>query len=219
MSERAQRYVLWLVAAALVAGTGLALRYAKNYRDQAASFVPGAGGPLLPGGVDLRFQNVRIVGRKNNQKAWTVRTDRIDTTKTRNRVEFAGNIKAELWEKNQPRARFSAPFANYDTVSQSLSAYGKLTCDIWGADRKPSDPAPFHLQAGQLWWGVGSETVRCAGKVEATAPGANVSGDNLTINLKTRDYTLQNMNARFTIDESGTLPAPMSGLNEGILTP
>ena len=209
-----QRYMLWIFAALLVAGTGLALRYAKNYRDQAASLLPGAGGMFLPGGVDLRFHHVRIVGRKNNQKAWTIRTDRIDTTKTRNRVDFSGNIEAVLLQSGKPRAKFSAPFATYDTQAQNLSAYGKLTCDIWDA-KQGQDAAPFHIEAGQLWWGIGSETVRCAGKARATAPGATVSGDDFTINLRTRDYTLQNLNARFTIQEDGQLPAGLPGLPEG----
>lgn len=213
MSERAQRYILWIVAALLVAGTGLALRYAKNYREQAASFVPGGGGPLLPGDVNLRFQAVRIVGRRNNQKAWTVRADRIDTTKTRNRVDFSGNIRAELIQTGKVRAQFAAPFATYDVQGQNLTAFGKLTCDVWGSTKSK---APFHLEAGQLWWGIGTETVRCGGKVHGTAPGTNVTGDDLTINLRTRDYTLRNLNARFTIEEGGEVPTALPGLPEGL---
>ena len=215
MSDRAQRYFLWIFAALLVAGTGLALRYAKNYREQAASFVPGAGAGLLPGGVDLRFQNVRVVGRKNNQRAWTLQAGRVDTTKNYNRVEFAENIKAILWQNNTPRARFSAPFATYDTQGQSLSAYGKLSADVWSASQKMNSVPPFHLEAGRLFWGVGTNTLRCEGAVRATAPGANITGDNLTVNLQTRDYTLQNLNARFTIGADGTAPA-IPDLPEGV---
>ncbi len=214
MSERAQRYFLWILAAALVAGTGLALRYAKNYRDQAASFVPGAGG-FLPGGINLRFQNVTIVGRKNGQKAWTVKADRVDTTKERNRVEFAGNLRAVLYQDKKVRAKFSAPFANYDAVGQNLTAFGALACDVWDEKSNASAPAPFHISAGQLFWGVGSQTLRCAGPVTATGPGATITGNDIVVDLRTRDYTLQNLNARFTITEGGSFPAGSTILPEG----
>ena len=214
MSERAQRYFLWIFAAALVAGTGLALRYAKNYRNQAASFLPGTGAGLLPGGVDLRFQNVRVAGRKDNKKAWTLRAGRVDTTKNYNRVEFSGNIKAQLLSGEKPRARFSAPLATYDTQGQSLTAFGSLTADVWSKSQKPGSVPPFHLEAGQLFWGVGTNLLRCAGKVRASAPGADVTGNDLTINLQTRDYTLQNLHAEFVIQDGNAPVVPE--LPEGV---
>ena len=64
----------------------------------------------------------------------------MDTTKERNRVEFAGNLRAVLYRDKKPRAKFSAPFATYDAVGQNLTAFGNLTCDVW--DEKSGTQTP-----------------------------------------------------------------------------
>src|SRR5262245_16387438 len=119
MSERAQRLLLWTLAAALVAGTAFSLRFARGYRAVAglAPVTPG-----LPPNVILRLGGIRTEGRRDGRRAWTLRADRVDTTRSHDRVDFAGNVKATLLlPDGKPRATIAAPSASYTDNNKSLS--------------------------------------------------------------------------------------------------
>lgn len=198
MSDRAQRISLWAAAVLLVVGTGLALRYARGYRPLAGL---AASGPALPGDIALRFERISVIGRANNQPAWTLTADRIDTTRSRSRIDFSGSIKATLLRNGKSRASFTAPFATYDTGSQALQATGQLICLIRPPKREDDRNNELRIESSLLNWYVGSHLVACPGKVTASLPGMTVRGEQFQVDLRTRNYSLKNIAAVFLVEE------------------
>jgi lipopolysaccharide assembly outer membrane protein LptD (OstA) len=221
MSERLQRYVLWLLAVTLVVGTGLALKYARGYRP-AAGFA-FSGPPALPGDVALRFNTVKVIGRKDNRRAWILKAGRVDTTRSRSRVDFSGNVEATLLNQECPRATFTAPQATYDVGAKVLVAAGQVACVVQPATGTGSRTSidsrrPLRIEANQVVWNVGSQTVACPGTVRVTLPDLTVTGDDLTVDLRTREHSVKRFHATLTLtDDSGSrLPAIVNAL-KGLL--
>lgn len=206
MSDRAQRILILLLAIGLVGGTVAALKYARGYRPLAGL---GPAGPSGPGDIGIHFQDVKVIGRKDNKRAWTLRADTVDTTRSKSRVAFQGNIRAELLEGKQVRAIVTAPQANFDVNAKVLAASGDLTCRIRPTNPRQKDD--LVVRTDQVYWNVGAKTVLCPNTVTVTAPNASVTGRQLDINIATRDFTLTNFRADFAVEE-GDAP---STLGEG----
>ncbi len=208
MSGRLQNVLLFLLAAVLVGGTALAIKYSTGYRPLAGF---GPSGPPLPGDIALRFSQVRVVGRKDNRRAWRVTADQVDTTKAKTRVDFHGNITAELLnEKEKQRAVVTAPQASYDVPRQLLTANGKLLCLIHPVSGAvgPQAKGDLKVETDSLVWNVGAKSVLCSNTVTATMPDAHISGKMFSVNLETREFSLANVQADFVIEENrepGTL--------------
>lgn len=217
MSERLQRYLLWFLALTLVLGTGLALKYVRGYRPVAGyAFVNPSE---LPGDIALRFENVRAVGRSNNQRAWVLTAKRIDTTRTRSRIDFSGGVEATLLDQGVPRAVFHAPQATFDSGAKLLVAAGQIDCTVrpaksGGGPQIGDAGKPLHFETTQVIWNVGSRTVMCPGTVEVETPGLQVRGVNLTVDLRTREHSLKQFQATMTLndDASSDLPRTLKGL-------
>ena len=216
MSERLQRYLLWFLAIGLVVGTGLALRYARGYRPVAGfSF---SGPPPLPGDVSLQFDKVRVVGRRDHQKAWTLMAGRVATTRTRSRVDFSGGVEATLIEQGKPRATFSSPQATFDVGAKTLVAAGQVVCVVQPAANAGSHAAPLRVEANQVVWNVGSRMVSCPGPVKINLSDLTVSGNDLTVDLRTREHSMKQFHAQLTLNDNreSALPAAVGAL-QGLL--
>lgn len=206
MSDRAQRIVLWCLAVLLVVGTGLALRYARGYRPLVGLTPTDAS--ALPGDVTLRFEGIKVVGRSNNQPAWRLTADRIDTTRSRSRLDFSGNIEASLLQSGKARAIFTAPFATFDANARALQATGNLLCRVRSPKRLNDTKNELRIETSLLNWIVGSDLILCPGIVRATLPGVEVKGQQFQVDLRTRKYSLKNVTASFVVEEDnieGTL--------------
>ncbi len=195
MSEQAQRVVLWGLAILLVGGTSLALRYARGYRPLAG--LPGADAPLLPGDVGIRFENMTVAGRDRGKPAWTIRARRVETTRGRGRISFSGGVAASLLPgKDRPAATLTASSAAYDEIRRTLSLQGDILCAV----------RDLRVQTDTLFWDAGSRLVRCPGAIRATDRRGTLSGRDLAVNIRTREYTLRNIHLRFPVNEAGDLP-------------
>jgi hypothetical protein len=194
MTDRAQRIALWIVALLLVVGTGLALRFARGYRPLAGLSSPGSP---LPADVGVRFDGITVVGRHKNRPAWTLTAGRVDTTRSRSRVEFSGGIRAALLpDKGRPAATIAAPAASYDALSRILQVSGNIVCRA----------GDLRINTASAQWEAGSNTVRCPGAVLAAHPRGEVRGEQLVVNIRTREYTLRNVRAGFRVDPTEELP-------------
>jgi hypothetical protein len=194
MTDRAQRLVLWIVALALVAGTGLALRFARGYRPLAG--LPPVPSPFDRGDGGLRFDGVTVVGRDRDRAAWTVNAGRVETTRSRGRVTFAGGIRADLLDAaGKSSATLTAPTATYDDLGRRLRLEGKIVCRV----------RDLSVTATRLEWDVGADQIRCPGPVRATLPRGEVRGEQLTVDVRSRAFRLRNVAARFLVNEAQDL--------------
>lgn len=189
MSDRAQRITLWILAVLLVTGTSLALRYARGYRPLAG--LPASS--AFPPNVNLRFEDIRVVGRSKGRPAWVLTAGRVETTRSRSRIEFADGVGATLLQNGRPAANLSAPTASYDTVSRSLRLWGSIVCHV--RNLRVSTPV--------LFWDAGSNLVRCPGLVRITHARGDVRGEQLTVDIRGHEYTLRNVHAEFDVDPFG----------------
>lgn len=209
MTERAQQLLLWSLAIVLVVGTALALRYLKGY-SPLAGFAPSSS--PLPAGIVLRFDRVRAVGRSENHPAWTLTADNVDTTQGRTRVTFRGNVHAELLQQGKARATMTADRAVYDPQQKVLAVDNGISCKV-------RDPATgrntLQIHADDIQWQVNSHLVRSSGLVRATFDnGDTVQGDQMALDIQTRDMSLKNIRATFYVQEGGdTPPRLLQGLN------
>ena len=197
MSDRAQQVFLWILTIVLVGGTVVALNFARGYRPLAG--IPGPSS-LLPPEIGLRFNKVRVVGRADNQPAWILNADHIDTSRSHTRVDFTGKITATLLKDGKtPRATVTAGRASYDILRQKLSVSDGITCRVPGD--KPGT-TPLIINGPDLEWEVSSQIVRSNGPVKATFDGGDtIQGDQAVVDLKTKNKSFKNVHATFYVDE------------------
>lgn len=193
MSDKAQRVVLWTLALLLTVGTGLALRYARGYRPLA-----GFGGTSLPPRhLGIRFDGIKAVGREGGRRSWVLTAGRMETTPSRTQLLFSDGIRATLFPlKNRPAATLTARSATYDDTRRALQIAGSIVCTVRG----------LRLLGETVEWDAGSSVVRSPGAVRAVHPRGEVRGEQLTINIRTGEYTLRNIQAEFRVDPSEELP-------------
>ncbi len=188
MTDRAQRIALWIIAVLLVVGTSLALRYARGYRPLAGL---GGGTPVFPADVGIRFDRITVIGRDKGRPAWTLKAGRVQTTRSRSRVDFSGGIQAALLDKGKPAATLTAPTATYDNFARALRLSGNIVCTV----------RDLRISTGALNWDAGSNLVRCPGPVRATLRQGEVTGADLTLDLRTRTVTVRNAEANTTVED------------------
>ena len=189
MTDRAQRIALWTLALLLVAGTGLALRYARGYRPLAGLTNQGS---LFPSEIGIRFDGITVVGRHKGRPAWTLKAGRVETTRSRSRVDFTGGIEAGLLpSKGVPAATLTARAAAYDNGARALRLWGDLVCTV----------RDLRITAGALTWDAGSNLVRCPGPVHATFRQGQITGQDMTVDLRTRTLTVRDAKANITLED------------------
>jgi hypothetical protein len=197
MSEQAQRILLWCAAVLLVAGTAIALRYAQSYRTIAG--IPAIG-QMLPPNVNLRLERLTIRGRKDNQPAWVLKADRLDSSRLRDRLDFSGNVNAVLIREGVTRATLTAATASYVDPPKVLTVAGNLKALLKG---DPQSAVPeVRFETNQVVWNVGAKTVSCPDRVRLAYGDSFVQGEQLQIDLKTRNYSIKNMTGETTLDDT-----------------
>lgn len=193
MSERVQGILLWLVAISLIVGTSIALQYAGGYRR-----IAGFENPvLLPPNVTLRLMNVTATGRRNNQKAWTMSAKQVDSSKDRSRVDFVGDIKVTLYSEGRPRATLNADMANYLAPNQTLLVGGHVV----GIMKDPkAGTDDLKMETTRIQWNIGSRQVTAPEAVTLTLKDGTITGTQLMVDLKTRDYSMKDFKADLALD-------------------
>lgn len=213
MAERVQRFLLWLLAIGLVVGTAAALRYATGYRHVAGL---GAPPPSLPPNVYLRLSGITVTGRKDGKEAWVVTADRVDSSRNRDRVEFTGNIRAELLQNGQSRATLQADKATLSEVTKVLTVEGKpggnLNAVIRGEKATPG--SELTVETGQLIWNIGSRQIACPGAVRITLKDMILDGVQLAVDLNTKRFSLNEWKGTFHIGEDFSPGASVESLRE-----
>jgi lipopolysaccharide assembly outer membrane protein LptD (OstA) len=112
-------------------------------------------------------------------------------------LEFTAGLETTLLQNGKPRATLSAPKASFDTKAQIFTASGAINVKVL----PPSKPTPGELPLSlgnltilctQLRYEVGKKRVTCTGNVKITTEkGDEVYGQNLTLNMQTRDFSLE----------------------------
>jgi LPS export ABC transporter protein LptC len=206
MPERVQQVLIWIAALVLIVGTGVALRYAGGYRQIAGITTP----TVLPPSVSLRLKDVRAAGRTNNRLAWTLKADQVDSTRDRTKVDFQGNILMRMFTSGRERGTLTSRAATYLSRNQMLSVSG----DVVGVVRDPKAPLSesLRLATDTVHWNVGARHAICPNEVTITLKDGVVRGNQLSVDLKTRDHTMRDFEAEFRVDASQEAPDPLGGI-------
>jgi hypothetical protein len=215
--DRLHRWGVWAAAVLLVGGTAAALKVSRGYRRPPDARPPIAAGPA----DDVEADRTRVRGYKDSRPAWVVTARKVTSDRGHARVTFSEGVEATLLDVKTGAARavVTTSGALFVNGSQTLQATGAVTCRIppkGTKGPKPEQAAPpsrqdMEVTAETLTWNVGAKSVTCGGKVTATLPDGNgvIEGRDLSIDLDTRDTTVKNIRARFTVRESET---PLSRL-------
>lgn len=207
MSDRTQRLAIYAGALLLAALGAGALRLARRL-PPIAGLSPQVA-PPLPLDIGLRFTEVAATGRQAGQVAWTLTAPRIDTARDRSRLDFSGGIQAVLRESGQPRATLSAPTATYEVAAQRLTVAGTVRAHVSPPPKAPAGGPPdptaalgaFEVATGLALWDIGARTLRCPGEVTVRLKRGEARGENLSLDLRTRDFTLHRFRGRFRVEE------------------
>ncbi|MGC4044260.1 MAG: hypothetical protein QM758_10715 [Armatimonas sp.] len=132
----------------------MALRYVKNFKPP-SPFAPPTR-PLMPADVGLSLSEVRLVGRSEGRRAWTLSARTVEGTRNRSRLTMRGNIEAVPLEKDgkTPQANIKAPQAAYDTLAKTITAEGGV--EVLGREkgqpkaRVKAPRAAYDLKGRQL---------------------------------------------------------------------
>ncbi len=206
MSERFQQVLIWITAVLLIVGTGIALRYAGGYRQIAGITTP----TILPPSVSLRLKDVIAAGRRNNQLSWTLKADQVDSSRDRTKVDFQGNIAIKMFTDGQERGVLTADLATYLSLNQMLSVSGKVVGIL--RDTKALRGEALRLQTDTVHWNIGARHVICPNDVAITVKDGVVRGNQLSVDLKTRDQTMRNVEAEFTLSGNDAPLDPLGGI-------
>lgn len=206
MSERIQQILIWVAAIALILGTGVALRYAGGYRQMAGLAPP----PNLPPNISLRLKGVRASGRHNHELAWNMKADQVDSTRDRTKMDFLGNIVMKMFTSNQERGTMTANTATYLSLNQMLTVSGNVVGTL--RDPQMARGEAFRLNTDVVHWNIGARHAICPNAVTITLKDGVIHGNQLDVDLKTRDHTMQNFEAELNIEGSESSLDPLGGI-------
>ena len=198
-AERLTKFTLWTIALLIVGGTIYALRYVRGYRPFMSMGIFDSA--ALPADIALRFDSVRVNYRENNKVAWTLKAGRVETNQDRSRLVFSNGMTATLMNEGRPRATVTAPNAVYDTSQHLLDVNGQTVCHVFpqGATRSQNSD-DLVLQAQSVQWNTSTHSVSCRGAVSADLPRKHLRGNDFSVDLLTRDMSINHFSADFTID-------------------
>jgi LPS export ABC transporter protein LptC len=202
----------WLPAILLVilgAGIYFAIRFVLA-APRSPFNLPGSM-PALPPNVNLRLTNLSLTGRKEGKPAWTMQADRMDTTRDHNELDFAGNIHAELLQEGVSRATVRASTAHYSNASKLLIASGSVVCVAHPP--KEGEGEDIRMESDRVTWNIGERRIVCPNLVRVVQGEYQATGEQLTVDLKTRNVTLRNFMITLPVNEDGTLPLGSTGEN------
>jgi hypothetical protein len=185
----------------LCIGVYLAVRFVQSAPRSVISL--SGNQPALPPNVNLRLTGLSLTGRKEGKVAWTMKADRLDTTRDHNELDFAGNVQAVLLEQEKPRATIKAAAAHYSNVRKLLEASGPLICIL-----RPPSPGgeDLRIETDHVTWNVGERRVLCPGRVHAVQGDRIAEGEQLTVDLRTRNFSLRNFAVTLPVNEDVALP-------------
>lgn len=108
----------------------VALRYVKDFKPP-SPFAPPTR-PMMPADVGLSLSDVRLVGRSEGRRAWTLSAQTVEGTRSRTRLTLRGNVEAIPLETDgkTPQGSVKAPQATYDTLEKKIVAEGGINALI-----------------------------------------------------------------------------------------
>ncbi len=172
----------------------------------------------LPPGVGLRISKSEFIGYDDQtRKAWVVRADTVDASTDKSRVEARGNVEAELFDAptSKRRAVMTAGTAVFTRNSKTLQIGGGIVCRAPGTNSR----SDLRVKADTLIWNVGAKQVVCLGAIVADLPDGKgtARGRELTLDLTTREWTLQQFHGEFVVPEGeGSAPPPFVNPLKGL---
>ncbi|MBC8137605.1 MAG: hypothetical protein H8F28_17115 [Fibrella sp.] len=203
-----------IIVAILAVAAGL--RYAMTPNRPSAINRPNPD--ALPPGVSIRHRRSVFTGYdEQTRKAWVVRADTVEFSSDRSRVEARGNVEAELFDAptGKRRALITAGTFVFTRNSKSLQVGGKIICQAPGKN----DKSDLRVEADMLIWNVGAKQIICPGEVTAELPNGKgtARGRELTLDLPSREWTLQQFHGEFAFREGeGSVPPPFVNPLKGL---
>ena len=207
-----RRILVGLVTLCAVGAAG-ALWRASRFRPPIPFGAPLRTG--LPGDVGLRFTDVRLVGRSGGKRAWLLDAGRVDSARSRSRLELTSGIKATALENGNARATMVAPDALYEPLFHRVTASGGIV-----ATPLENGKPQAIVKAPRATYALDRKTIQVDSSPTATIfenalPRATVSSRTLLYDLTPKRVTLGgNVEARLlpltATDKQVTLNAPLA---------
>ncbi len=203
-SELPKRLTLIAVSVAALAGTyyGVKAILAPQHFGQDSTGTSG-----LPPGVGLRVERLSFTDYDTqNRPLYKLRADVVDAGSDRMRVEARGNVEAEILDPatGKRRAFITAPSAVFSRASKTLQVGGKIAARFPGTNTG----SDLRARAETLVWNVGTKQVLCTGAVHVDLPNGSGTADgrNVSVNLQTRVWTVENGSGTFVSSGAGEKP-------------
>ena len=137
------------------------------------------------------------LGLEGTSPTELLRAGRAETTRARNRVLFSEGILARVLPAGgKAGATLTARDAVYDDLAHALSLSGNIVCSL----------PDLRIDTEQASWSAGSNVILCPSTVRASSSRGEVDGEQLTVDMRTKEFSLRNVRARFFVDETGKLP-------------
>jgi hypothetical protein len=204
-----------MIAFTVVAAAGL--RYAISPNRPATI---GTNPNPLPPGIAARVNRMEYTAYEydgETRKTWVVHADVLDISSDKSRVEARGNVEAELLDAptGKRRALITAPTAVFTRNSKTLQVAGKIVCQAPGTNIQND----LRVEAETLIWNIGAKQIMCPGEVVAVLPNrtGTARGRELTLDLTTREWSLQKFHGEFALREGqGNTPPPFVNPLKGL---
>ncbi len=219
MGSSKARTIVGVMVLAVAIGAGIWTLSTRSRDPQTAPEPPSrsAGDPL----VSLRESVIQHGG--NGTAGWKLLVERMNIAGGGRTVAASGLREGLIYDaQGKPVLRISATNATYNTTRKDFEVSGGvkvvshqgaiITTErvLWLPEeqilRCPSAVTlrseGMTLTTDALDLHVPSDVVKSTSQVRLRTEHGRLTGRNLTYNLKTRDYTLQGIQAIFTVDEA-----------------
>jgi hypothetical protein len=153
---------------------------------------------------EMTLNKAKIEGLSDGKKVWEIDAPTVTVTKQQNRTRFFGNVKAQLFTDNAPRAHLTTKEATYEKYSRKFSAPGSVSVHLFPRPSVlPSDPLPvteaMDITTSNLTWDVTQKLLQCPQQTHIKLAQGEATFQNVQIHLETHSAKGENFRGRYRV--------------------
>lgn len=134
--------------------------------------------------IVLQMRNAHFVGLNDGKKIWSLDAKRVEIGQNRHITTLTHITNGKIYELEEMALQVEAGRAMYNSVAGNLHLEEGIS--LTGSDGQS-------LTAPGANWNSNNSTLNSAGKVLYRSPWGNASTDSISVDLKNKEMTMQNV--------------------------
>jgi hypothetical protein len=158
---------------------------------------------------EMTLNTAKIEGLSEGKKVWEIDAPNVTITKQQNLTTFSGNVQAQLFTDNVPRAHLTTDRANYEKYIRKFSAPGKVSFHLFARPSvAPNDPLPIteamDITTSNLTWDVTQKVLQCPEQTYVKLKQGEATFQDVRVHLETHTVEGKNFRGRYLVVKKRT---------------